>query len=158
MISSLLGGVKILSQKRLKRPHEPQLDHPSPSKRNQLAKVSFAPLKKTSGRVLPHLVHYSQDCHCGDEAEGFGNDCVKEERVQVGSSSICIFLHSAQDDITINKTTGSLSTHLGLVEWLRDSHLSGKSAGLRIAGSKNSGETLEPTEWHFNATASRGCL
>lgn len=109
-----------------------------------------------SGAVLPNLVHYSKDCHCGDEREGFGNDCVKEETIKVGSSSICLFLHSAKDDINIDKTNGSLSTSLRLVDWLRNSKLSGKDAGLRIAESK--GEASEPKVWQFDVTESRGCL
>eukprot|EP00438_Fugacium_kawagutii_P028145 Skav213025 [mRNA] locus=scaffold2312:323272:327611:- [translate_table: standard] len=116
--------------------------------------VSFAPLKKTSGAVSPNLVHYSKHCHCGNETEGFGNDCMKEEVVKVGSSSICLFLHSAKDDINIDKTNGSLSTSLRLVEWLRNSNLSSKDAGLRIAESK--GAASEPKVQPFDVTESGG--
>lgn len=113
----------------------PQLDMNSNSSLElEVRPICFAPLQKAvSGQTWPHLAYYGNTCFCGVSTVGFGTECSMQYMINVGNSSLCIFLRETSDKLKIDDSRGSVEGRgSGLMTWFQDVRGSGRMASLRI--------------------------
>ena len=96
--------------------------------------ICFAPLSAASRRALL-LGKVADECGCGEEEAGFGNEClVQQDLVLPDSDRKCFYIRarSAKDELNISGGSASLLGKGDLLQWLRDVTVSGKFAGIRF--------------------------
>ena len=103
----------------------------------ELRPICFAPLQRATEVTASHssLVQLAKQCLCGNETAGFGTECLEEQQVlplHGASYMSCLFLRKTSDELQIDPDKGSLSTDLGLVQWLQNLNESWKWAKLRF--------------------------